>query len=305
MNSPPQYRFFVVLCLVPLVLWWRTLVATVELALQNDGYTHILLILPISVSLIFLGWKSRKAYAEPNFLIAFTLMLAAILIGLGGGTWWGADSLALGTRLTLGMLAVVTWWIGSFVGCFGTRISRMFVFPLCFLLWLVPLPQVALTHIVTFLQQGSADAARLFFAIAGVPVTQDGVRLSIPGLTLEVAQECSSIRSSLMLLVTTMVLAHILLRSTWGKTLVILAAIPLSLAKNGFRIFTLSMLGVFVDPSFLHGWLHHQGGIVFFLAFLATLFALLRLIRWAERRPMSRPVATKLVPSIDKLEPSA
>ena len=261
MNSPPQYRLFVVLCLVSLALWRRTLVATVELALQNDGYTHILLILPISISLIFLGWKSRKAYAEPNFLIAFTLMLAAILMGFAGGIWWAADSLAADARLTLGMAAVVTWWIGSFVGSFGTRVSRMFVFPLCFLLWLVPLPQFALTHIVTFLQQGSADAARLLFAIARVPVTQDGVLLSIPGLTIEVAQECSSVRSSLMLLVTTMVLAHLLLRSDWGKALVILTAIPLSLAKNGLRIFTISMLGAYVDPSFLHGWLHHHGGI--------------------------------------------
>jgi exosortase len=171
-------------------------------------------------------------------------------------------------------------------------------FPLCFLLWLVPLPEFALNHIVNFLQQGSAYAARLLFVIAGVPVTQDGVRLTIPGLTLEVAQECSSVRSSLMLLVTTMVLAHLLLRSAWGKGLVILAAIPLSVAKNGFRIFTLSMLAVYVDPGFLHGWLHHQGGIVFFLVFLAGLFFLLPLVGWAERRMMAQPAVTKLAPPI-------
>ena len=96
-------------------------------------------------------------------------------------------------QLSLDMLAVVTWWIGSFDCCFGTRICRMSVFPLCFLLWLVPLPEFALNHIVNFLQQGSAYAARLLFVIAGVPVTQDGLRLTTPGLTLEVAEECSSI----------------------------------------------------------------------------------------------------------------
>ena len=165
----------------------------------------------------------------------------------------------------------------------------MSVFPLCFLLWLVPLPEFALNHIVSFLQRGSAFAANLLFEIARVPVTQDGMRLTIPGLTLEVAEECSSIRSSLMLLVTTMVLAHLLLRSAWGKGLVILAAIPLSIAKNGLRIFALSMLAVYVDPSFLHGWLHHQGGIVFFLVFLAGLFVLLWLVRWAERKLMAQP----------------
>jgi exosortase len=153
---------------------------------------------------------------------------------------------------------------------------------------LVPIPDFALSHIVSFLQQGSAYAARLLFEIARVPVMQDGVLLSIPGLRLEVAQECSSIRSSLMLLVTSMVLAHLLLRSAWGKGLVILAAIPLSLAKNGFRIFTIAVLAVYVDPGFMHGWLHHDGGIVFLLLFLAVLFALLRLVGWAERKIAAR-----------------
>ena len=253
MSPSSPYRSFALLCLVSLVLWWHTLVATFGLALRNDAYTHILLILPISIALIVSEWRSRKAQPEPNFRVGLALLVLAVLIGFIGGRWWGPASLPADVQLSLGMLAVVTWWIGSFVCCFGTRISRMFIFPLCFLLWLVPLPEFALNHIVSFLQQGSAYAARLLFVIAGVPVTQDGVRLSIPGLTLEVAKECSSIRSSLMLLVTSMVLAHLLLRSAWGKGLVILAAIPLAIAKNGFRIFTLSMLAVYVDPGFLHG----------------------------------------------------
>ena len=91
----------------------------------------------------------------------------------------------------------------------------------------------------------------ILFTMAGIPVTQDGTVLAIPGLTLEVAKECSSIRSSSMLVVTTMVMAHLLLRSFWGKALVTLAAIPLSIAKNGLRIFILSVLGVYVDRGIL------------------------------------------------------
>jgi len=68
-------------------------------------------------------------------------------------------------------------------------------------------------HIVSLLQQGSADAANRLFVIAGVLITQDGMQLSIPMLSVEVAAEYSIICSSLMLLVTCMVLAHLLLRS--------------------------------------------------------------------------------------------
>ena len=132
------------------------------------------------------------------------------------------------------------------------------------------------------LAAGLRDFCRLAVFRVGVPVTQDGIVVSIPGLTLEVAQECSSARSSLMLIVTSMVLAHLFLRSFWRKTAVVLAAIPLSIAKNGFRIFVIAMLGTRVDPSFLHGKLHRHGGIVFFLLALFALVLLLWLLNRNE-----------------------
>jgi len=291
------YRNFLFLCVVSVVLWWHTILATLVLALRHDAYTHILLILPISFGLIFLEWRSRKTQPEPDFRSGSALLVLAVLIGF----MCGRGSLTADVQLFLGMLAVVMWWIGAFVCCFGTRISRMCVFPLCFLLWLVPVPEFALNRMVGFLQQGSASAAHLLFAIARVPVAQDGVVLSIPGLTLEVAKECSSIRSSLILLVTSMVLAQLLLRTAWGKSLVTVAAIPLSIAKNGLRIFTLSMLGVYVDPSYLHGRLHHSGGILFFMLSLGGLFALLAAVRWAERKTTSQSPINSLARAMTML----
>jgi len=122
----------------------------------------------------------------------------------------------------------------------------------------------------------------MFFSAFGVPVVQEGVILTIPKLTLKVAEECSSIRSSSMLLVTTMVLAQLLLRSPWRKALLIFLAVPLSVAKNGLRIFTIAMLGTRVDPKFLTGKLHRDGGIVFFTIALLATFALLWILHRGE-----------------------
>jgi exosortase/archaeosortase family protein len=77
-----------------------------------------------------------------------------------------------------------------------------------------------------------------------------------------------------------MVLAQMLLRSPWRKALVIAVAIPLSVVKNGLRIFVLGMLGTRVDPSYLTGRLHHEGGIIYFLIALAAIFLCL----WIARR---------------------
>ncbi len=185
-------------------------------------------------------------------------------------------------RLSASMLALVAWWIAAFILCFGLHASRRALFPLCFLFWMVPFPEFVLNPVVNLLQQGSAAAAHLLFAVAGVPVEQHGVLVHIPGLTVEVARECSSIRSSSMLIVTTMVLAQLLLRSPWRKALIILLSIPLSVAKNGLRIFTIAMLTTRVDPSFLTGRLHREGGIIFFLIALAVTFLLLWILRRGE-----------------------
>jgi len=276
---PPRLAFSV-LCAVSLGAWWAPLTSSFALALSDERYTHILLILPVSAALIFLDWKPPQPFGGLSLGSVFLVAagLAAVVVR------WKAIPLPSDGRLALNMVTVVVWWIGAFLLCFGIRAARSAVFPLCFLFWTVPLPEFVLNPIVSLLQRGSAAAAHLLFEVAGVPVAQRGMLIHVPGLTVEVARECSSIRSSLMLVVTTMVLAQILLRSPWRKALIIAAAIPLSVAKNGLRIFAIVMLATRVDPSFLTGRLHRQGGIIFFLIALAVISLLLWIARRGEEK---------------------
>jgi exosortase len=280
MTKLPPPLSLALLLAVSLLVGWRPLVDTFTLALRDAAYTHILLILPISAALIFLEWRSLRPMVAPNVRTGSALLAMAVFVA-GFVSGWSA-SLPSDVQLSIRMFALVLAWIGAFVLCFGSRVSRSVLFPLCFLFGLVPFPQLALNEIVRLLQQGSAWTAYVLFAAVGIPVAQDGVRLTIPGLTVEVAQECSSIRSSSMLLVTTMVLAQLLLRSPWRKVLVIGVGVPLSVAKNGLRIFTIAMLGTRVDPEYLTGRLHHDGGIVFFTVALIGVFVLLWILRRGE-----------------------
>jgi exosortase len=265
-------------------VFWRFIAATMVLATLDDRFTHILLILPISSSLIFADRNLlHENVSLRSSVVSFVGILTAIAIG------WKVSLSVLplyrtpDEQLTFVMLIVIGLWIASFAVCLGAQIVRALPFPLMFLLWMVPIPELLLQKIVQYLQQGSAVATWLLFRAVGVPALRNGVLVSIPGLTVEVAKECSSIRSSLMLLVTTMVLAHVLLKSSRRKTLLILSAIPLSVAKNGLRIFTIAMLGTRVDRSFLSGRLHHDGGIVFFLLALLVIGMLLRVLRKGEQ----------------------
>jgi exosortase/archaeosortase family protein len=93
----------------------------------------------------------------------------------------------------------------------------------------------------------------------------------------------------MMLVVSTLVLCYLLLRSVWGRAAVILAAVPFSIAKNGLRVFTLAVLGRYVDRGYLTGSLHHNGGPLFFALALAMVFGLIGLLRWIERETDQLP----------------
>ena len=289
MRISRSYGIFALLCLLSAAVLWRPLTGTILQALHDDEYTYILLILPVSATLIWLDWRARELKPSGSIWTGLSLLLAGAVVAISEAIW--AVRLDAGLRLSLGMLALVILWIASFVLCFGASIARSLLFPLCFLFWMVPIPAFAQIRIIHFLQRGSALSASFLFSVAGIPVSQDGILLYVPGLNIEVARECSSIRSSLMLLVTTMVLAYVLLQTPWRRILLIMLAIPLSVAKNGLRIFTIAMLGTRVDRSYLSGHLHHDGGIVFFLIALAMIVIVLVLLRRGEAvvAPVTQP----------------
>jgi len=263
---------------ISIVIWWGPLASLFSLAWRDEHYTHTLLILPMSAALVFIEWKPPAGRSRLSAAAGSAVLLIAVLMKASiGSTGVSAD-----VRLSLNILAFVAWWMGAFILCFGSSAFRRALFPLCFLLWMVPFPQFVLDPLVSLLQQGSVASAHLFFAVFGIPVEQTGTLVHIPELTLEVAPECSSIRSSMMLVVTTMFVSQLLLVSLWRKAVAVAAAIPLSVLKNGLRIFSLGVLATKVDPGFLTGRFHRQGGIIFLLIALVGVFLLLWILRRGE-----------------------
>jgi exosortase/archaeosortase family protein len=107
-------------------------------------------------------------------------------------------------------------------------------------------------------------------------------------------------RSSLALLLTTLLAGHRLLTSPWKKALLVLAAVPVAVIKNAVRIVTLTLLAAHVDPGFLTGQLHHEGRIVFYLLALAILAPVLTILRRSElKRALHKPLEERSVRTPD------
>jgi exosortase len=271
--------FGLLVATVPLIVW-RSLYALAIAAYDNDQYSHTLLILPISLLLVSV--KLKRTPVTPRYsVIAGTMwvLLAALI--------WSVcrfnPGLSRNHGQSIDILVLIICWLGLVITFYGPQAFRTLLFPLLLLFLMVPLPHTAIGKIVGGLQVASTYTTFSLFKVAGVPVLANGFTLSLPGFDIEIAKECSGIRSSIVLVVTALIIQHFRLRSGWAKAVFVLAVVPLAIAKNAVRIFTLSMLAIKVDPGFLNGRLHHGGGVVFYLFAVVGLLIGLRILQTVER----------------------
>jgi exosortase/archaeosortase family protein len=88
-------------------------------------------------------------------------------------------------------------------------------------------------------------------------------------------------------MLTGLLAGHLFLDASWKKTLLVALVLPITILKNAIRIVTLTLLSIHVDPSFLQGELHRDGGVVFFVLGLALMAPMLSLLARMPRRLVS------------------
>jgi exosortase len=250
----------------------------VNLSLHDERYSHILVVPVISAFLVWLNRERIFAESPSNLTLGIPIVLIGISIGLArfGGL---QTSPTPSITLSINILGAILVLAGAFVAFYGQRALVAALFPLALLLLMVPIPVSMMDRAVVALQKGSADISYGLFKVVGMPVLRDGFRFSLPGVDIEVAEECSGVRSSLSLLISSILAAHVMLRSRWTQLGFALLTIPVVIFKNAVRIVTIAWLGVYVDRGFFFGNLHRYGGLPFSLLSIAILYAVMRVLQ--------------------------
>lgn len=159
--------------------------------------------------------------------------------------------------------------------------------------------ELLMGNFTLFLQRVSTTMSVWLFGLLGVPVQRDGFVLHlVNNVSVEVTRECSGIRSTMAMLLLSLMACYFYLKTTWRQALFIAVAVVLTVAKNAARIVTLALLGAYVDPGFLYGRLHSEGAVIFFLLAMALLAPLLLFLRHQENAHSHSPVPTPAAPSI-------
>jgi exosortase len=142
-----------------------------------------------------------------------------------------------------------------------------------------------LDGIVTVLQHASAEVSDVIFKMSGVPYHRSGLVFEFSNVAVQVAEQCSGIRSSLSLFILSLVTGYLFLRTVSRRVVLGVAVFPITVVKNALRIMTITLLANQVDMRFLTDhWIHRSGGLPFFAAALMLLIPLVWMLRRSEAR---------------------
>jgi exosortase C (VPDSG-CTERM-specific) len=283
-GSLAQFKLLGILTLVLAACFGKPLYHLIQFAMSSQFYSHLPMVPFISAYFVWMNKHEIPAGGSPRRAWA---IVPAIIGGLLLAAFWMLSSahakLSIADALALQISSFLMFFGAATLFCLPTSVLRPLSFPLGMLAFMIPFPDAMTNALETFFQHTSAYAAAAMFTVTGTDMILDDLVIKLPGITLQVAPECSGIRSSLVLFITSFIAGKMFLKSTTHRALLSVFVIPLAILRNGFRIFTIGMLCVHVSPDMIHSPIHHKGGPIFFALSLVPFFAVLWYLRRRER----------------------
>lgn len=217
---------------------------------------------------LFVLWQDRSRLAavphQPSMwgLPVIVISLCTLLLGV------------LGAEVFLARTSLIFLAAGITIFLLGWKMLRAVLFPLAFLILMVPIPSIIFNQVTFPLQIFASKLAAWALPIFGVPVLREGNIINLPAMPLEVADACSGIRSLLSLTTLTIMYGYLLEKRVLVRVLLALASIPIAVAANGFRIIGTGLLVQYWDPDKAQGFFHEFSGWLIFVVSLLMLFVL-------------------------------
>lgn len=237
-------------------------------------YNHVLLIPPI------LGWLVVQRWPQLAQLQPVAWWPGLVLLGMAAFLWvLGAMS-----GLDLARQAGAVGILGACVPLFlGARVSVGLIFPLCYLVFLVPVGE----ELVNLLQMITADITIALTHLSGIPAEIDGVFINTPAGLFEVAEACSGVKFLIAMVAFGVLAANVCFLSWRRRAAMFVACIVVPILANGVRawgtIYAAQIFGIEAAAGIDH--------IIYGWFFFAIVLALVIACAWRFfDRPLNAPM---------------
>jgi len=265
--------------------------------LQEYNYRSLSLLKLSLISLLFLSvffptyWHLYRRFIEPDsyyshgFLIPFislylvwrkrqilkNLRLAPLNWGifvLLSGLFLHVSCTAL--KLNFGSyLSIIVTLIGLILYLGGKKLLKELIFPIGFLLFMMPLPAVVIIGISFKMKILAAHIATVLVKAMGLNVVRQGSTVYLPEGFLVIGDPCSGLRSLISFFALGVLFTQFCQATKLKKIILVIMTLPMALVSNVIRIMALIIVAYIYGEKTALGFFHDfMGMMVFVLGFI-------------------------------------
>lgn len=176
---------------------------------------------------------------------------------------------------------------GMILFFFGKEMVRNLIFPIFFLLTMIPLPLVVIGNLTVKLKLLATKLSVFTLNHIGFRCIQDGSFIRMPASFLEVAAPCSGLRSIISLLTLGLLFAYFSKTSLLKKSILFLSSIPIAIATNVMRIMLVAIVNDLYGSKVAMGLFHDMTGYLVFVVAFGLLYGVSQLLVESKEKVVS------------------
>jgi exosortase B len=161
----------------------------------------------------------------------------------------------------------------------GARALRLAWFPLFFLLFMVPLPDILVSWVTAPLKSAVSAVASQLLYLLGYPIGRSGVILTVGPYQLLVADACAGLNSMFTLEALGLLYMNLMNYKSAGRNITLaLLLVPISFMANIVRVMILVLVTFHFGDEAGQGFVHGFAGMVLFMVALTLMLMLDKLL---------------------------
>ena len=222
---------------------------------DDPNYSHGFLVPLIAGYFVHERWDTLKSMkVSPNNAGLFLILFGAVLLVIAN----------IGSELYTSRSSLIVILAGAVLFFWGTGIFKALMLPLCFLIFMVPLPEIVYNAIAFPMKLMVAEYSVDFMDAIGIIVIREGNIIMFPEITLEVADACSGLRSLMSLITLAVAFSFFIHISLVKRVIIVTSAIPIAIFTNALRVIGTGILSRHYGAAAAEGFFHEFAGLLVF-----------------------------------------
>ena len=266
----PKAKTGLILCLLG-VIYYPTFIWMWQRWFAADSYyAHGPLIIVVSGVLI---WRKRQEIARTTVSsskLGLVLLLSGLVLHIVSAST--RVYFSSGYSFFIVLLGLILYF-------YGREVARVIIFPVCFLLFMIPAPIALVAATTLKMKLFAAHISVLVIQLFGISAVREGSVVYMPNTEIVIGDPCSGLRSLISLAALGLLYTYIVKASYLRKASLFLISIPIAIIANIIRtIATLLIANSYGNRIVTDGFLHKGFGLMVFIIAFAGLFLVGRLL---------------------------